>query len=44
MGRFRHPDRQVEIELTEIIQDYTEDIELEGSQEEALEPVLVESP
>ena len=38
------PNQQVEIELTEIKQDYSEDIELEGSQEEALQPALAESP
>lgn len=38
------PNLQVEIELTEIKQDYSEDIELEGSQEEALQPALAESP
>ena len=36
------PTRKVEIELTEIRQDYSEDIELEGSQEE-LQPALLES-
>ncbi len=34
------PDQQVDIELTEIKQDYSEDIELEGSQDEALQPAL----
>jgi hypothetical protein len=38
------PNQQVEIELTEIKQDYSEDIELEGSQEESLQPALAESP
>ena len=38
------PNQQVEIELTEIKQDYSEDIELEGSQEETLHPALAESP
>jgi hypothetical protein len=38
------PNQQVEIELTEIKQDYSEDIELEGSQEEVLHPALAESP
>ena len=38
------PTQQVEIELTEIKQDYSEDIELEGSQEEALQPALVKFP
>jgi len=38
------PNQEVEIELTEIKQDYSEDIELEGSQEEALQPALAESP
>ena len=37
------PDQQVEIELTEIKQDYSEDVELEGSQEEAMPPALAES-
>ena len=37
------PEQQVEIELSEIKQDYTEDIELEGAQEETLEPAMVES-
>ena len=37
------PDRKVEIELTEMKQDYSEDVELEGSQEEAVEPALAES-
>jgi hypothetical protein len=37
------PTRKVEIELTEIRQDYSEDIELEGSQEEILQPALSES-
>jgi hypothetical protein len=38
------PNQQVEIELTEIKQDYSEDLELEGVQEEVLQPALVESP
>ncbi len=38
------PNRQVEIELTEVKQDYSEDVELEGSQEETLQPALAESP
>jgi len=37
------PTQKVEIELTEIRQDYSEDIELEGSQEEILQPALSES-
>lgn len=37
------PNQKVEIELTEIRQDYSEDIELEGSQEEILQPALAES-
>lgn len=37
------PSRKVEIELTEIRQDYSEDIELEGSREEILQPALSES-
>ena len=37
------PDQQVDIELTEIKQDYTEDIELEGSQEEVLQPTLTKT-
>ena len=37
------PDQQVDIELTEIKQDYSEDIELEGSQEEALQPILTKT-
>jgi hypothetical protein len=37
------PTKQVELELTEIKQDYSEDIELEGSQEDNLEPALSES-
>jgi len=37
------PEQQVEIELTEIKQDYSEDVELEGSQEEVMPPALAES-
>ncbi len=37
------PTQKVEIELTEIRQDYSEDIELEGSQEDMLQPALSES-
>jgi hypothetical protein len=37
------PSRKVEIELTEIRQDYSEDVELEGAREEALQPALTES-
>lgn len=37
------PTQKVEIELTEIRQDYSEDIELEGAQEEILQPVLSQS-
>ena len=37
------PDQQVDIELTEIRQDYSEDIELEGSQDEALQPALTKT-
>ncbi|MDH5775279.1 MAG: ATP-binding protein [Nitrospirota bacterium] len=38
------PSLKVEIELSEIKQDYSEDIELESEQEDALQPALVESP
>ncbi len=37
------PTQKVEIELTEIRQDYTEDIELEGAQEDILQPALSET-
>ena len=37
------PTQKVEIELTEIRQDYSEDLELEGPQEEILQPALSES-
>ncbi len=37
------PTYQVELELTELKQDYSEDIELEGSLEEALQPAMSES-
>jgi hypothetical protein len=38
------PTLNVEIELTEIKQDYSEDIELESVPEDVLQPALVESP
>ena len=38
------PNQKVDIELTEIKQDYSEDIELEGLQEEARQHALTESP
>ena len=37
------PDQQVDIELTEIKQDYSEDVELEGVQDEALQPALTKT-
>ena len=38
------PTRQVDLELTEIRQDYSEDTELEHTREEGLQPALAESP
>ncbi len=38
------PDQKVEIELTEIKQDYSEDIELESQQEEVLQPAMADTP
>ncbi len=38
------PAQHVEIELTEMKQDYSEDIELEGAQEDVLQPAMVDSP
>jgi hypothetical protein len=37
------PDRQVDLELTEVRQDYSEDVELEGEQEPTVQPVMAES-